>query len=307
MNFKLLLLFSILVFFGCTETPKINDSTIAQINMLLDKNIEMQQNRFFAIERKMKDDMSEPRKYKYRFLIHAAYKAMAAYEVFNEEFQLKVDSFNLFYSNSGLEYREDFLKKSIGQLEEIDIAMIHTFDSLLNKEYKVIGLREREVKERIEGVQEEHSNLQASLMPEISKDVIRNDVFKLKLKSLKYAAVHKAHFFIEMFSELTEGQIICDLNFSFPLVHTKKNSIKKGEYFEASIFVGSMYDFHPLENPKIIVNGDTLDFDVDVGFANYKFKATERGEQKLKLEFQMFNHLTREVFSTGSEYVIYVE
>ena len=199
------------------------------------------------------------------------------------------------------------MRKSFKKLNKIDLSSINTFESLLNKNYKIIGLRHTEMIKRVKGIREEYSDLQKKLMPKITDDITRDDILNTKLKIIKYAASHKAHFFIERFTELAGGKVYCGPHYIFPFVQTKKNLIKKGENFEAKIFVGNSYEFHPLDEPKIIINGDTLDFDSEKEFATYKVITTKKGEQKLNIEFMMINGFTGEKYNTCSEYVLQVD
>jgi len=308
MNCKLLLtLFPFLIcLFSCKKELPINETTLKEFNNILDKNIEIQQERFYKIDREILDDLFEPQKHKYAFLLKAAHKTMAEYEKFDQFFQQKIDSFNLFYLKSNIKFRANIFKDSNNQLSLIDQSIINMFDSLLTKEYKIIGLREEEMKKRLKGIREEYNELQSTLIPQTNNDINNNNLFKIKLKSLKYAAIHKTHFFIEKFRELAGGKIYCAPHYIFPLIQTKKNSVKKGEYFEAKIAIGNHYQFHPLDNPKVIVNGDTLNFNSEEDFINYKFKTKQKGDKKLNLEFFMFNKLTGEKYSSSSEYIVNV-
>ncbi len=290
--------------FGCSNEPRIEEGTLLEINNILEKNIELQQGRFNKIFRDLKDDMLEPKKHKYNFLFHAAYETIVKYENFVDNYQENSDNLNLVKSD--LNYREDFINRSCKKLNNIDSLTINTFDSLLNKNYKIIGLRHNEMITRVEGIRKDYSELQNALMPKITTDIERDDVLKIKLKFINYAAVHKAHFFIERFRELAGGKIFCGPHYIFPLIQPQKNFVKKGDNFEAKIFVGNGYEFHPLDEPRIIVNGDTLEFDKEKEFATLKFRTKKRGEEKLNIKFMMLNRLTGEKNITSSEYVIKV-
>ena len=306
MKIKFFLAFLPFLFFAC-QKETVSKTTIQEMNNILEKNIELQQARFNKIHREIIDDINEPAKHKYTFLLLAAGRTITSYENFIDMYQKKVDSLNLFLLESESDNRENFIRKSSKELNNIDLLTINTFDSLLNKNYKTIGLKHDDMKSRLVGIQKEYSSLQKKLIPTITTDIKRNDVLNMKLKFIKYAAVHKAHFFVERFRELAGGKVFCQPHWISPLIQTKKNIVKKGEYFEAKIFVGNSYNFHPLDEPKIIVNGDTLEFDKGEEFATYKIKTKKRGEKKLNLEFFMFNKLTGKKHTRSSEYVIKVE
>lgn len=297
----------ILFFIGCKNEPRVDETTIMEVNNILEKNIELQLGRFKQISRNNMDDINEPVKHKYRLLIMAAESTMTTYEEFIGSYEKRVDSLKSFFlKSSDLNYRKDFFRKSFKDLNRIDELTINTFDSLLRKDYKIFGFRHEGMEMHLKGFQNEYNDLQNKLMPKLSSDVSRDDVLGMKLNFIKYAAVHKAHFFIEKFRELAGGKVYCQPHWIFPLIQTKRNLVKKGDYFEAQIHVGNGYEFHPLDEPKIIVNGDTLEFNKGEEFATYKFITTRRGEKKLNLEFLMINRLTGEKYNIFSEYVVEV-
>lgn len=306
MKIKIIFFCFPILFFACEKKIRIDKKTLTEVNNILEKSIESQLGRFNKIQQNLKDDMLEPKKHKYNFLFLAAYETIVKYENFAVSFQESSDSLNLLLAKSDLKIRENFIKKSFEKLNNIDLSMINTFDSLLNKNYKIIGLRHNEMIKRIEGIHKSYSDLQNTLIPKLTDDITRNDVLNIKLKFIKYAAIHKAHFFIDKFRELAGGKVFCGPHYIFPLVQPQKNSVKKGDDFEAKIFVGNGYEFHPLDQPKIIVNRDTLEFDKEKEFAIYKVRTKKRGEEKLNIEFMMVNKLTGEKYTTSSEYIIKV-
>lgn len=305
MKLKIILLGFSIVWASC-ENKQISSLYLSQMNALLDQNIVSSKKQYEDFFRRTENLLKEPQRKKYRFLEAAMEQQRKFYLSFSDS--LVAQSPILKQRKLEFEEKKKLMESLLKRLGNIDNSVLQLYHETISLNQKAIGLRKYEVENRIENSKTNLRILSQKVDPIISEEIRNDSLFFYQIKLFQYSVLERVHMFGQLLGELIGGNAPCGPTVFFPIVFPKKSLYRKGDYYEADIYIGSPHlDYYEESFGAIIVNQkDTILIDKKTGKANLKIKATESGKFNLNLEANLSNDLTGEIIRYGITHKYYV-
>ena len=194
------------------------------------------------------------------------------------------------------------------RIAEARANIIKAYSDVLTEHGKTFGLKEPEIKTRIDNFQ---NNLTLAVT-EDWKETDKTSWADFKFRQMPVAAVlptltqiitdarNAESAGVNQLAELSGGRVI-EFNQFFPVVSAKKGYVLEGDKFEAEISVGTYSDQINPEDVTIFINGQAKRPDKD-GKVKFIETASRLGTRTLKLSASVRNPLTEEVSKGDAEF-----
>ncbi|MEM6964510.1 MAG: GldM family protein [Bacteroidota bacterium] len=187
--------------------------------------------------------------------------------------------------------------------------ILKAYNDVLTNEGKTFGLKEKEIKTRIQNFEK---NMTLGVSDEWKESKDKKSWADYKFRQMPVAAVlpiltqiitdarNAEAAGVNQLAELSGGRVV-EFNQFFPVVSAKKGYLLQGETFEAEVSVGTYSSAIDPNDVSITINGKSFRPDKD-GKVKFTEKAGSLGTRKLKLGAAVTNPLTGEVSKGDAEF-----